>query len=152
MKPAAKDSRARDLASIHIGATALGMDTQDRDENSAYRSMLWTVGRVRSAAQLDYAGRKKVLEHLAACGYNARKHGKKPKATDTNAAQIGKIEALLAARGLPWTYITNGEPSMVKRICGVERIEWANAAQLGKLIAALSYQQNRTSKGNKNAG
>jgi len=141
MKP--HRDRAKDLAAIHIGATALGMDTKDPDANSTYRSMLWTVGRVRSSAQLDYAGRKRVLDHLRACGFDQRRHGTRPKASESTAAQIGKIEALLADLGLPWTYVTHGEPSMVKRICGVERIEWANAAQLGKLIAALTIAQRR---------
>lgn len=56
-----------ELGRIHQGAAALGL-IQPNDD-SAYRSMLWTIGRVRSAADLDEAGRQAVLRHLKACGW-----------------------------------------------------------------------------------
>jgi phage gp16-like protein len=57
---ASPDTRRRELAQIHIAKAQLGLDEE------TYRSMLWTVGRVRSAADLDYAGRNAVLEHRKA--------------------------------------------------------------------------------------
>jgi phage gp16-like protein len=69
MKPA-PDLRKRELAAIHIARGQLGMD------EATYRDMLWAVARVRSAADLDWAGRKRVLDHLAGCG--ARIGGKRP--------------------------------------------------------------------------
>lgn len=59
---AAKSPRARDLAAIHATVKQLGMD------DDTYRDMLWTVARERSAGDLDFAGRKRVLEHLRAIG------------------------------------------------------------------------------------
>lgn len=59
---AAKSPRARDLAAIHATVKQLGMD------DDTYRDMLWTVARVRSAGDLDFAGRKRVLDHLRAIG------------------------------------------------------------------------------------
>ena len=64
MKPTTNGPRNRDLAAIHIAAQAAGMDTADKNPQSEYRSMLWTLGRQRSAAALDFAGRKAVLDHL----------------------------------------------------------------------------------------
>jgi len=61
MKPA-PDLRKRELAAIHIARGQLGMD------EDTYRDMLWAVARVRSAADLDWTGRKRVLDHLAGCG------------------------------------------------------------------------------------
>ncbi len=61
MKPA-PDLRKRELAAIHIARQQLGMD------DGTYRDMLWTVARVRSAADLDYAGRQRVLDHLSSRG------------------------------------------------------------------------------------
>lgn len=137
---AAPDHRRRELAQIHIAKVQLGMD------DDTYRAMLWAVGRVHSAADLDYAARQSVLEHLRACGFKPtvkNQHGKRPKVGTDRDAQVRKLEALLADRSLPWTYITSGKPSMVQRICRVARIEWATAEQLGKLIAALSIDQRR---------
>jgi phage gp16-like protein len=137
---AAPDHRRRELALIHIAKKQLDLD------DDTYRAMLWTVGRVHSSGDLDYAGRQRVLEHLRACGFKARGHGKKPTVRADRAAQLSKIEALLADAGLPWDYLTHGKdgkPSMVKRICRVEKIEWCSAEQLGKLIAALVIAQRR---------
>lgn len=57
--------RRSELAKIHIGAKQLVGDDKD-----AYRDMLEAVAGPgkRSAAQLDERGRRKVIEHLAACG------------------------------------------------------------------------------------
>ncbi|MEJ1353133.1 MAG: regulatory protein GemA [Candidatus Sedimenticola sp. (ex Thyasira tokunagai)] len=63
-----KSARTLELGKIHMGANQLGMDTKEKDPDSTYRRMLWTVGRVHSAADLDAEGRKAVLEHLAARG------------------------------------------------------------------------------------
>jgi hypothetical protein len=57
------DQRRRDLAAIHMAKVQLDM-TDD-----AYRDILWSVARVRSAGDLDQAGRSKVLDHFRACGW-----------------------------------------------------------------------------------
>jgi len=62
------DLRRRQLAAIHIGANELGLI--DDGDDCAYRDMLWTVARVRSAAKLDQAGRQRVLDHLRALGWH----------------------------------------------------------------------------------
>lgn len=136
----ALDARRRDLAEIHIAKKALGM------EDDAYRDMLWTVARVRSAADLDHAGRRAVLDHLRKCGFRprpapatVRDHGKKPAVPADRQALVDKLEALLAAAGRPWKYAA----SMAKRMFHVDQLEWASAEQLRKLIAALEYDRRR---------
>jgi phage gp16-like protein len=62
-------SRKTDLAMIHMAASQLGL--RCKADDSAYRDMLWTVGRVRSAADLDAAGREAVLNHMRACGWKS---------------------------------------------------------------------------------
>lgn len=59
--------RSTELAKIHIAAEQLGLRRVGDD--SAYRDMLWTIGRVRSAADLDAGGRQAVLAHLRRCGF-----------------------------------------------------------------------------------
>jgi phage gp16-like protein len=57
------DVKAREIQLIHIAKQQLGLD------EATYRDMLWSVARVKSSTALDFAGRKKVLDHLKACGF-----------------------------------------------------------------------------------
>lgn len=70
MTAARKSPPARniELAKIHIAAQQLGLD------DDTYRDMLWSIGRVRSAKDLDLAGRDAVLKHLVACGFRDTGH------------------------------------------------------------------------------
>jgi len=65
------DQRRRDLATIHMAKAQIGM------ADDAYRDILWSVARVRSSADLDQAGRSKLLDHFKACGWKP-----KPKANE----------------------------------------------------------------------
>lgn len=56
-----------ELAKIHMAAGALGLIRPGDD--TAYRDMLWSVGRVRSSKDLDTGGRQRVLAHLVGCGW-----------------------------------------------------------------------------------
>lgn len=67
--------RNNDLALIHIAKLQLGMD------DDQYRDLLFTIGRVRSAKDLDWAGRQRVIEHFKKCGFKpVAKAGKKREA------------------------------------------------------------------------
>lgn len=136
----APDIRKRELAQIHVGAKALGMDPTDKDISSEYRAMLWTVARVRSAADLDWAGRKKVLDHLKAKGFKVKSRAA-PAAN--KAGLVSKIRALLIALGNKSDAYADG---MARHMFGIERFEWCDPAQLRKIIAALGYQQKRAGK------
>lgn len=61
------DDRSRDLAKIHLAASQVGLIRKGDDES--YRVMLWSVAQVRSAKDLDAAGRQRVLEHLGTLGF-----------------------------------------------------------------------------------
>ena len=78
--------RRKDLAIIHIAKKSLGMD------DDTYRQMLFTIARVRSAADLNHTGRIAVIEHLHALGFksprpitNSRRHYKR----GTTKPQVG---------------------------------------------------------------
>ena len=60
------DTKRREIALIHIAKADLGLDDE------TYRDVLWTVARVRSAADLDFAGRNKVLDHFKARGWKPK--------------------------------------------------------------------------------
>lgn len=134
------DQRTRDLAAIHVGKKALGLD------DDTYRAMLFTVARVRSAADLDHAGRRAVLEHMRQRGFERLSnrpapadHGAKPQVAEDRQALIDKMEALLAGAGRHWNYAR----AMAKRMFHVEKLEWATPEQLRKLVAALEYDRRR---------
>ena len=62
MKPASVAVRQNDLAAIHIAKKQLGLD------EDAYRDLMATVcGGVRSAGELDTAGRQRFRAHLESC-------------------------------------------------------------------------------------
>lgn len=123
--------RKQQLAKIHIGANQLGLD---RD---TYESMLWTIARVRSARDLDEAGRDRVLQHLRARGFRERNSGRPHNAR--RSPQIRKIEALLADAKRPWKYAD----AMAQRMFKVDRVAFCRPDQLTKLIAALTYDAQR---------
>ncbi|MFG6462287.1 phage protein GemA/Gp16 family protein [Roseateles sp. DXS20W] len=146
MKPAARPAQPRNaaLAQIHIAKAQL-MKAGLLDDDS-YRDMLFAQARVRSAAELDHAGRARVLAHMTRLGAKLGHAGKpfagKKRPLDRQ-AQLDKIEALLADAGRSWAYLTK---AMVKRICGVDALEFCTTDHLGKLIAALTYDQQRRAK------
>lgn len=138
--PATFNEQRKDIQLIHIAKQQLGM------EDETYRDMLWSVARVKSSTSLDYAGRKKVLDHMKACGFKPlNKNAGKPANVKADLAPLmGKIGALLADMKLPWAYLTasrDGTPCMLKRIAGVDKLEWASAEQLQALVAALVKRQ-----------
>lgn len=138
-QPAQKRNGA--LAQIHIAKVQLGMC------DGTYRDMLWAVARVRSAKDLDHAGREKVLAHLKASGFKPA-----PKKTvgrvphNLNSATRGpllqKIEALLTESGRPWTYASR----MARHMFKVGSIEFAHEGQLHAIVAALEIDKGRRAK------
>lgn len=69
---AAKDQRRRELGHIHQGRTALGWTEDD------YRFHLVEITGVASSADLDAAGRAKVLAHMAKLGFKPKSASFKP--------------------------------------------------------------------------
>lgn len=129
------DLRRRELAAIHIGAQQIGMG------DDGYRDMLWAVARVRSAKDLDDAGRKHVLDHLRACGARFKRNGRTQPA-EGKAGLVGKIRAMLEQAQRPDAYADG----MAKRMFHVERFEWCTEDQLRRLVAALNYDAKRRAR------
>ena len=113
--------------------------------------MLQAVAGVRSAADLDEAGRRTVIEHLKACGAEfrpARESGlrrKAPAPPPQTERQVRKIRTMLAEDGLPDAYAE----AILQRMCSHPHpvpLQWASSKQLGDVIAALSYRKKRMEK------
>lgn len=101
--------------------------------------MLWTVARVRSAADLDHAGRQAVLDHLKARGF---KPPSKPDVTSIKRPLIAKIGALLTDMQLSWEYAHGIARQMYKR----EKVQWCTPQELRGIVAALVKRQQKAGK------
>jgi len=135
------ESRRSLLAKVHIAAKTLGLD------DDTYRDMLSALTGQRSAGPLTDRQLVQVIAALRKRGWDdtdprpARKRPT-PRATPGTAPLLGKIEALLADAGRPWTYAV----AMVKRMYGVEKLEWAGPEQLRGVIAALVKDAQRRAR------
>jgi phage gp16-like protein len=127
------------LAVIHIAKAQLGMDDE------TYRAMLWGVARVRSAKELDHAGRERVIAHLVASGFKAKPpkepHAGRPRNMDhpSRGPLLGKIEALLLDAGRDWAY----GHGMAKRMHGVADLAFCHEGQLYTIVQALEIDKRR---------
>lgn len=134
----AADPRRRELAAIHVAKAQLGLDDE------TYRAILWSVARVHSAADLDHAGRHAVLDHLRARGFGRPQrtplHGRPHNInSEDRGPLLRKIQALLADAARPWAYAHG----MARRMFRVEDCAFCNPDQLGRIVAALCYDQKR---------
>lgn len=129
------DQRKRELAMIHVAKKDLGMDDE------TYRQMLWTIARVKSAADLDSAGRKQVIDHLKGCGFRVkRKRSVRP--GGSRAPLLAKIRALLG-KNRGDEYALGILANMHGKEAAPDRLEWASPEQLRKVVAALNYDAKR---------
>lgn len=133
-------SRQALLAKIHIAKKDLSLD------DDTYRAILGRFG-VSSSRDLTIAQMDLVLREFIGKGWQPKqtKSGRRPRPVASREALMGKIEALLADKakrqGAPvsWNY----GHAVAKRVCKVDRLDFCDNVMLGKVIAALSYDQNR---------
>ena len=130
-KQSAASIRNRELAHIHIAKTKLGMDDE------TYRNVLWTVARVKSSKDLDWSGRKRVLDHMKACGFKVQPKklatAYKPLALTKEAIEA-KISVQLKELGQNWPYAYGVGRRIFPQ---VSRFEFLTAEQLGTVSSAL---------------
>lgn len=131
------------LAKIHIAKKELGLTDE------TYRDLLHFHFKVDSAAKLNARQCTVFINHLKARGWKPKPSaksstGKRPYKAKGRAplgkeALLSKIEAHLTERQLHWNYAH----AMAKRICKVDRVEFCDAEQLWKLVAAFEYDSKR---------
>ena len=130
------------LAKIHIAKKDLGLD------DHTYRTMLHSIAGVSSAKLLTPQKATMVINHLKRSGFiekkakNSTAGRKAPNPTESCRLMMGKVEAMLADRGLPWAYADGIAQQMFK----LDAVNFCDAAQLHKIIAALTIQQRRQSR------
>jgi phage gp16-like protein len=138
-----EDVRRRELAQIHIAKQQLRM------EDDTYRAILWTVARVKSSADLDWAGRKAVLDHLKKCGFKAtppRPAGDRELVDDQQSKMIRGLWLELHQHGVVRDPSERALAKWVKRMTGVDSLAWLDARQKGVVIEALKKWNDRPSR------
>mgnify|MGYP000420278335 CR=1 FL=1 len=133
-------ARNADLAAIHIAKAQLGL-TEDE-----YRDIMATVcAGIRSAAQLDFTGRKRFLAHLQACIAQSSPRPARPVRKPLTPVQR-KVWALwmqLADAKLVEVRSMAAITAWVQRQTGVERLEWLNGHQEDLVIECLKQWLKR---------
>lgn len=122
----ADDLRKRELARIHVVKAQLRM-TDDE-----YRDLLFAIARVRSAADLDWTGRKRVLDHMAKLEKAMRR--------EKGDGQVRHIRFLwhrLHALGAIEHDSTSALKAFVKRQTGRDAIEWLTTGEARNVIESL---------------
>lgn len=141
MAKSQENLRNRELAMIHIAKVQLGMDDE------TYRSMLFTVARVNSAKELDFKGRKDVLDHLKSRGFNSTPargaKSNRPLASDPVSKKIRKLWILLAQAGAINDSSEKALNSFVKKHTGIDSLDWLDSHQAHQVIEVLKKWLSR---------
>lgn len=141
MKGTAEDIRRAELAKIHMAKAQLDM------ADEVYRDMLWTHGRVRSARDLDWAGRKRVLDHLKACGWKPsaapKARASRPLAADPQSRKIRAMWLALHRAGVVKDSSERALAAYVKRQTGIEALDWLKMHEADRVIEALKKWAKR---------
>ena len=147
-KPA--PNRTAQLAQIHIAKKELGLD------DDTYRAVLWACARVKSSADLDYAGRARVLDHFKAKGFKPKPAKKAKSSVNLSSEPQHKM-----IRGLWLELHNNGQVlnssesainRFIKNQTRIDRIEWLSTYQASQVIESLKRWIARTTKGDVSNG
>ena len=136
-------NRQRLIRLIHVAKRDLSLD------DDTYRSILQRFGRKESSSDLTVPELEQVLEHLKRSGFKVRSKGKpaKPKAVKAKPsrplaqdAESKKIRALwlfLHELGAVKNPSEEALASYVKRIAGVDALQWISGEQAERLIETM---------------
>lgn len=122
--------RNTELAKIHIAKKYLCLD---RD---TYEDILWSVGRVKSSADLDSQGRFKLLKHFEALGWSSTRK-KKRKIDDPKEAKIWSLFYQIKDAGAIKSVTKITVRNQVKKYTACSDIRFCNEDQKSHVIECL---------------
>lgn len=132
-KPKATHQRQRLIRLIHVAKRDLAMDEE------TYRAALQRVGKKDSAAAMTIPELEKVLEHLKRSGFKVRSKRKPSRALalDAESRKIRALWLFLHELGAVKNPAEEALAAYVKRITGVDALQWLNGDQSETLIETL---------------
>ena len=144
-------TRKRELALIHLAKATLGLTRDD------YEHVLLTVTGKTSAADLDAAGRDKLLRHFKAKGFVVKAKAGAARAKSIRAPQIGKLHAMWYALSDVDAVVRPASSEACSRaveawakeqlatheLGPLDALRFATGAQLGKLIESMKGWMER---------
>jgi phage gp16-like protein len=128
-----KDRRQTLIRLVHVAARDLGLDSD------TYRACLAEVtGGKASAGEMSAVELSKVLDHFKSKGFQVR-HKKATRALDTSpqASKIRALWLLLHRLGAVRNPSEAALAAYVKRIAGVDALQWAADAKLQRLVETM---------------
>lgn len=132
------DARRRDLAKIHLARKDLALD------EDTYRQLLATFGGASSAADLDAAGRGRVLARFRALGWQPKRSRRVSPASrhkdPHDKTQADKIRALWISLHRAGVVRDGSERALgrfVHRLTRRYSPDWLDSAQANQVIEAL---------------
>lgn len=124
--------RRAELAQIHIAKSQLGLDDE------TYRAMLWSVGRVKSSSDLDWRGRKAVLDHLKRSGFKVKaKPQSRQLDLDAESRKARKLWLLLGETGELRDTSERALAAYVHRVAKVDDLRFTDGKQIERVIESL---------------
>ena len=135
-------NRRAELAKIHIAKKQLNIADAD------YRALLQRVAQVDSAADLNLSGLKAVIAELKRLGFQPKnKRTFSPQSRHKeHKSQADKIRALWISMHQSGIIRDGSETALnhfVRRLTGVERVEWLYPKNANRVIESLKQWQTR---------
>lgn len=131
--------RQRLIRLIHVAKRDLQLD------DDTYRAILQRVGGKDSSSDLTVPDLEKVLEHMKRSGFKVRSKAKQPApakssrplAQDAESKKIRALWLFMHQIGVVKNPSEDALASYVKRITGVDALQWINGDQAETLIESL---------------
>ena len=131
-------NRQRLIRLIHVAKRDLSMD------DDTYRAILQRIGKKASSADLTIPELEKVLEHLKRSGFKVRSKAKpaqakpsRPLAQDGESKKIRALWLFLHELGAVKNPSEEALAAYVKRIAGVDALQWISGEQAERLIETM---------------
>lgn len=122
----------KQIAVIHVAKARCGLS------DTEYRDLLASVG-AQSSKDLTRRTFERVMRHFETLGFRRRVPARPAASRDLYRR---KIETVMRRLGLTRAYVD----AMARHMFGVDAWPWCTDAQLGKLVAALTYHQRRQAR------
>ena len=130
----------KQLALIHVAKKQTGLKEEE------YRDLLGRFG-AESSKQLSGRQFEALLRHFEKLGFRSTSAYHKP--VESKKRLMAKVQAIKADMGLSERYIDGMVKRMFTNSDGepISSFRWLKAGQLHRLVAALTYHQQRKAKG-----